>query len=303
MSIPTAVECCRSRFNVTRMCLEEFENKRRLGEYDEIVSRFNMWMLNIAAHKQGTTSLAYRLRDSSHITNLVVDLLKSISEATEEAEQISLGSKTSWQESEGMDTSDDEDDSVDFAMEPERIPAKTTSEIDHIFSHILGNIRCLLRLSIAIRHPAPHDRFLRSGGIDISPFESYDVAHVRDKFPFAEPFLFDRLGKAISRRRLYLKYREQHKAQLANPTHSVNDDQTAASSLPSLSQLETLDVMKLQFDNDSESGMSRTSYATTNPQSSALSVPKIPDNVNTWDPFECPFCFCITVARNRKDWK
>lgn len=45
-------------------------------------------------------------------------------------------------------------------------------------------------------------------------FEVLDVDHIRSKFMNAEDFLVVKLGKAISRRRQYLRYRKEYRERL-----------------------------------------------------------------------------------------
>ncbi|KAM7216340.1 hypothetical protein V8F06_008262 [Rhypophila decipiens] len=69
---------------------------------------------------------------------------------------------------------------------------------------------------LTIRNPAPHDRFAASvPAIDTDHYEPFDIQHVQGKFGQADQWLAARLGKAISRRRQYFKYRERHHQKLA----------------------------------------------------------------------------------------
>ncbi|KAF4306352.1 hypothetical protein GTA08_BOTSDO05173 [Botryosphaeria dothidea] len=70
------------------------------------------------------------------------------------------------------------------------------------------NITSLLRLSMSVRNPTPHDQFMNSQQIDTSSFEAFDIRHTREKFPSAPESSVINLGKAISRRRGYFIYRE-----------------------------------------------------------------------------------------------
>lgn len=68
---------------------------------------------------------------------------------------------------------------------------------------------------MAIRSPAAHDQFLDSSDLDISHHEFYEIQHVHDKFPNVDPELAQRLGRAISKRRMYFTYRETHTKKIA----------------------------------------------------------------------------------------
>jgi hypothetical protein len=196
----------------------------------EACARFDIWKNNIGAHRRGQASLDYRLRDASNIQNTVVDLLQEIKSALKDVNGIVIGETVPW----------DQKDLITDVEEPEFDEPQT--EIEEILNYVLDTVRCLLRLSISIKHPAPHDRFLRSANINITPYENFDIGHVQSKFPSSPDFLINRLGKANSKRRLYLKYREQHRQRLESD-HGP-DNQTVASSLPSRSHREEIDNEK-----------------------------------------------------------
>jgi hypothetical protein len=194
-------------------------------------------------------------------------------------------------------------------------------------SDVVEVITCLLRLSMAIRNPAPHDQFMESGQINTSYFESFDIGHVLAKFPGAERYLINRLGKAISRRRQYLKYRDEHHKKLAQgiedvieapkpvsepirtefaPTKAapteINPESTVASSIPLVMKAPTA-YIDLDEDVYSEDGLSQTSYATSANESTNNRPPPIPKEAQEGKPFECPLCFMIISIRNSHSWK
>jgi hypothetical protein len=99
------------------------------------------------------------------------------------------------------------------------------SEVGQILTDIGHTVDCLLRLSTAIRTPAPHDRFRSRAGAGIAErFEHWDTRHVEEKFPAIDFRIAERLGKAAARRRQYFKYREEHAAKLAEGLEPWNTD-------------------------------------------------------------------------------
>jgi hypothetical protein len=52
---------------------------------------------------------------------------------------------------------------------------------------------------------------------DKSIYQSFDVQHVREKFPHVSPYMAIRLGRAITRRRHYLEYTKQKSGRLLAP--------------------------------------------------------------------------------------
>ena len=106
-----------------------------------------------------------------------------------------------------------QDDSEGSEDEPED-DSSSTSELQQLVNSTETLITDLMQLSSTIRNLAPHNVFAQARSIDTSHFEAYDIQHVQGKYPLAAQFLVTRMGQAISRRRLYLRYREEHRAKL-----------------------------------------------------------------------------------------
>jgi len=187
-----------------------------------------------------------------------------------------------------------------------------STELQQLMSDIAETVTCLLRLSMVIRNPAPHDQFLKSIDIDTSYYEEFDTSHVREKFPNAQEHLIARLGRAISRRRQYLKYREMHHKKLAlgididpsatQDTHTeILPQSTIASSLPTA--LKSVDHIDLDGDSQSESGISDASSATTTNYTTKLHLPPLPKEAQDGSPFECPLCYMIISIRKTRSWR
>ncbi|EHK23943.1 uncharacterized protein TRIVIDRAFT_127290, partial [Trichoderma virens Gv29-8] len=175
-------------------------------------------------------------------------------------------------------------------------------EIGHI-------IDCLLRLSITIRNPAPHDQFSSRAGADtISMYKEWDMKHICEKFNRLDSKLADRLGIALSRRRQYLKYREEHSQKLAHGLYSETDEvdnaTTIASSIPkNLNDIDnSTSFLEMDILLDAMSETSATSYALSSAATNELRVPKIPREYID-GPFQCPLCRTIIMIDNRSSWK
>ena len=293
-----------------RKCLEDF---RLLEEADypiatdsdqkavrEIVgeeARFKIWSGNIGAHSTGRRSLQYRLRDASHLEEQVKSLLEELSELLVDAYSIVVGGKVPWDHI--------EDDGLSMGSDPntesDDLPA---TEMDQVSQNVSDVINCLLRLSVAIRNPAPHDRFATFASIDASHFEPYDIDHVRSRFNKIEPFLAERLGRAISRRRQYFKYRESHHLKLSQGLNSreANDESTVASSLPRHAKVAGFNPEAVDEDEASDSGITQTSFASSHTGGDKLRVPPLPREAEN-GPFECPFCYMMIIASGSLSWK
>lgn len=153
---------------------------------------------------------------------------------------------------------------------------------------------------MTIQNPSPHDRFLKASSIDTSYYEAHDIDHVRSKFPDASPLITERLGKAISWRRQFIKYSEAHrkryKSGLDNNNGGIETQSTIASSLPNVTKLGA-------YDPENSDAVSQTSFATSVAGDDKLKVPPMPDGVDYDDEFECPLCYYIVSVKNRDAWK
>ncbi|RBQ77988.1 hypothetical protein FVER14953_09428 [Fusarium verticillioides] len=218
---------------------------------------------------------------------------------------------------EGSDP-DSEDSSTDSDLDSDENTPET--RLSTLCTDIAEAIDCLLRLSLAIANPAPHERFRKLGAgpdEDISFYEAHDVRYVQDKFPNISKNLPDILGKFITRRRQFFKYRESHHAKLAEgldqATHKDTSrtevvPNTVASSLPEHFKRSGV----IDEDNRSDMAMSETSYATSAGYlmledgemrpAPPLKVPQRPPEAEK-GVFECPFCYRMILASSRGAWK
>jgi hypothetical protein len=253
--------------------------------------------------------LDYRLRDASHLQEHVLRLLFSLAENLSDAREISSGARVPWDQLPFSDSdSDDSEDEEDTQTEPivsQELQHKT--EMEQILAGINEAITNLLRLSAAIRTPARHDQWLNfSKSFDTTPFEQYDIAHVAAKYPHISGNLARRLGTALSRRRCYFKYREEHRNKMAAGLAVEEQDgkSTIASSLPDKQKISAVSIDMLgDDDNQSEGGFTATSFATSIAGTAALRIPPLPPDANYDKHFECPFCYDIIIVKNRSAWK
>ncbi|KAF1849284.1 uncharacterized protein K460DRAFT_277438, partial [Cucurbitaria berberidis CBS 394.84] len=283
---------------------------------DEL-GRFRLWCGNLGAHRRGKGSLDYKLREASHIRDRVIELLQNLKSVLQEAIDIIKGERVPWE-----DLSDSESDVSDSEILQNK--ESTTTELEQLASNMAEINTCLMRLSMAIRNPAPHDQFKESTHINVTHFEAFDIDHVRGKFPMAKEYLVVRLGKAISRRRQYLRYREEHRKKLEHglgsqpqaqvqeltiphsTSHTVTSpsekiESTIASSLP-LAIKASASAMELDENDQYEDVLSQTSYASSTNDTARLRPPPLPEQGQDGDPFECPLCFRFTSVRQLAAW-
>jgi hypothetical protein len=131
-----------------------------------------------------------------------------------------------------------------------------------------------LRVFRRVHLQAPSRFMQRMHSIDNSHFRSFDIGHVRAKFPDAPNYLVERLGKAISRRRQYLSYREEY----------------------------PLDLMYIGPDGQEEAKKTEPMEKAPS-QPSTLITPPLP-GASYHDKFgECPICFRLISIPSKARWR
>jgi hypothetical protein len=316
--IATHVQQCFSHFHQTcaSFSMAEVSIKRKAGSFslEDQLGRFRLWCGDVAAHQRGRSSLDYKLREASHIREGVIRLLMHLDSILEEANDIIMGHRTPWEDLSESDSETDEEDPV----EPQNNVSEVT-ELQQLISNTAEVVTCLMRLSIAIRNPAPHNQYKESRHIDMSYFEKFDIEHVCAKFPNAPAYLTERLGAAISRRRQYLRYRKDHQERLKQGLEQIELPQaiyeheetsvgqseriesTVASSIPPAMRTSgpTIQVEKQDYYEDV---LSQTSYASSNNDPAKLRPPPLPEQGYNGEPFECPLCCRLSSVSQTSAW-
>lgn len=206
-------------------------------------------------------------------------------------------------------------------------------EVKHI-------VTCLYKLSIVIQNPVSRDRLERCEKIEVDHYEYFDIAHASQKFPFAEQYLVDRLGKANTKRRQLFQYHEKHHDKLAlyidapiDPELDLQDTEgddpdagllerdqdpavkienptpglvTIAKTVNTQTTVSTFVERSARQTEGSDAGRSQTSYATSvgDDTHTKLRIPAPPKVARDFDgePFECPYCFSVTAVENSRSW-
>jgi hypothetical protein len=180
----------------------------------------------------------------------------------------------------------------------------STTEIEEIHQGLVETIMQLYQMSMIIRKPAQHDRLVGTSKQDSEPFQFWAKQHISNKYPNADALAIDRISSAMARQRAILKYRERHHTKLSQGIDSGGDGKSAM-----LSETVVTDLFKEipgQFsDMVSDTGASETSYGGTLLEGTGADAPKIPPipkNGREQRPFECPYCFYIITARDKRAW-
>ena len=168
-------------------------------------------------------------------------------------------------------------------------------ELDIIIRDISQTIDCLYRISIHLTQRSANQHGAKVAAIDVSLFEDYDTEYLREKYPSLPEFLVARIGKAISRRRQYLTYRELHARKLRSHLEGEKDTDTLSiltrTTATTFRSQSGLDESLTSTRPDSRlTIMSETTYATLAANTDRITMPDVPKDALQGAPFECPIC-------------
>ena len=215
---------------------------------------------------------------------------------------------------------------------------ETSTELGELYSITVNAISSLFRLSLLIQKSSRGIKFAKS-----SREGEYDTQHdslyIQDRFPYISSNrpLVERLGKANARRRQWLSYRKRHRDKLAeaNPIENISTGHPSGGSNFPLEEREGWPYAAISSLGSSAARQSRLSSTTaTSVQDSQLPkieeeyqvaasettsyidgtqsslfeegklfVPQAPLEVETGQPFECPYCFSIVTVRGLRAWR
>ena len=216
------------------------------------------------------------------------------------------------------------------------------TELEQLMHGMEKIITNLFKLSTMIRKGnVSHDRLVKSSKIDVSHYEHYDLQHARTRFPAGSQYLIDRMGKAISRRRQYLKYREEHHEKLAGLSAKVEphdqyslvrqhhpglETPSLSPNMPANNSTEhdrgyEYPMSIVQSTNASTFVASKipapvnldvevasmadteSSYVTSAVGEEKLRVPPPPESSRGGLSFECPYCYTICRLNGPEEWQ
>lgn len=254
--------------------------------YDER-GRLRIWAANVGAHQTGQSSLDFRLRDTSHVRQEILDLLADLRGLLDDI-IVYFKEEPSEDELWSEDESDDD----------------PTTELQSYFRRVNTTIKCLYKMAMLIRNPAQHDMLRHSQSDETAAFKPFDQQYVRDKFPQASEQLVLSLGGLITRRRRYLKYRERHNIKLGKGLEKPEDEGKTSVGSISDTMASEFQAVGVDFgDVTSTSHKSATSYPSSVWQEILPTIPPPPPpGSSDGRPFVCPYCFYIIEKNSTKSW-
>jgi hypothetical protein len=213
-----------------------------------------------------------------------------------------------------------EDDSVD-----------SCGRISHTCHKIAEDISYLFRVAALIGKSIARDRYARAESASKEKFDDqYDIAHVKAKFRQgkASDWLLLRLGRAITKRRQYIKYVREHRSRidheplqpresnvlptlsLADPTQAKVQPRAATlasrpSQMPTLATTVVSNVLlnvEQTFEDDRSVTTANTTWFDEDPDQK-LTVPPLTDYTTLGREFPCAFCPTITKFNSQGSWK
>lgn len=218
-------------------------------------------------------------------------------------------------EKDGVEQTDARSNFVEDELEALFGDGGSIPDLQQVFHVIANLVDCLLRLSVTMQNPAPHDQFKsRAGEGVLDSYERWDIRHVQEKFSNLDRSVAQRLGKALTRRRQYFRYRLQHHNRLSEGIGLDKSDgrtesdarSTIASSLPAHLKDSAGEVASVRnvWSNmhDNTSDISQTSYGSSNASPDRLRVPPMPRDYIK-GPFICQFCQMLVSIDSTNVWK
>ncbi|KAK5658055.1 hypothetical protein OQA88_2611 [Cercophora sp. LCS_1] len=206
-------------FNAAGEARPEFSGRAR----DE-QGRFRVWAANIGAMQSPRShlSLDHRLGKAPTIHEAVVSELQRLWRSAERAYRILIGELPGHLLDVPPGFSDPLLENTEAVIEPSfegGFDAGPVSELSELFFAINSTINHLFRLAMVIRGRRPRgrlpgpDRDDQDDQLDASR----DIIYLEDSLPKTKtkPWLAERLGKAITQRREYIRYRQSHHVKLA----------------------------------------------------------------------------------------
>ncbi|USP81803.1 hypothetical protein yc1106_09077 [Curvularia clavata] len=293
----------------------------------EELDRFSLFIGNIGAlHRpESPLSIESRLQDANDVLTHIFGLLTDLNDVTAELLDIVSGKR------DGM---------VTVADEAEE-DGEVISEANELREEISETITRLFRVSILIRQAAPTDIFAKALSRNRYHFsDQFDIAHVGEKYHKLATkeygWLRQRLGRAITQRRHYLSYVQDHREKLGGiRDHQDGADVSAAKSqAPVIKQLLDSKPMldaesrpsfftkattiaaeriapQLHVAGDSDPDEDARSYTTVSrsidgdhESSANVRIPKLDTlRADHKNEFECPFCFRIKKFKSERLWR
>ncbi|KKP02493.1 hypothetical protein THAR02_05402 [Trichoderma harzianum] len=305
--------------------LEENEILNDIYSRDALdaLERFALWAGSLGALREPNSQLSieYRLaeapdirieihRQLDYLLEAIDDGMLEIARLTNTSNVPSVATIVQKRQANYELQEDDKDmehfDSfVDIQSEP-------SEEIRTNLELISESLRMLFRIAVLVRKANPDNRFERAIHSSKCTFPpTFDIEHVREKHPKIkakeQSWLAERLGKAIARRRQFIKYCRDRKDRLALDDENI--EAKSATTVMQSSKATTLDPKEIHAATNFAVGdyedevVSILSISTATYVLSTFRLPRLADLSRNGEAFECPICFTLRSIKGERSWR
>lgn len=276
--------------------------------------RFQLWATNLGAHQHARSpkSADYRLLGAPLVVRRIVEVLQQLDETLENIRAILTGERLdSCQMNESPTL--DSDSSSSLSQDED-------TELDALLGSVTVLNTNLLKVSVIVRKGIETDRYVKANASRYRMDPSFDIRHCYEKFHVNarspdEHWLAERLGKAITMRRQFLRYSAEHERRIAHvlpqrtggsvpvpfsvhATSRPTQRETAASTI----QLDDL-IEKYAASTMGTQSISAASTHLERPGKEWMRVPDMGEISKGQGQFKCPYCYTIVAPKSRSAWK
>ncbi|OHW97580.1 hypothetical protein CSPAE12_03633 [Colletotrichum incanum] len=291
-------------------------------EATDEAGRFKIWASNVGAFQrpQSSSSLDSRLKKAERMRNSVASGLKRLEDALNRANDIALGKMPNRTTSPATTGGIVKHSMGTGSRNTDERERGFTMEINELFNNIRSCITYLFTLSTLLRRSHPRGRTSRQGPQDSQSDPRPFITNAKDKFPKLKqsPWLADRIGQRTARQIDYIRYRQNHRRNLARVDAELSQDELterattkATSFQDTLAAAESIKQAALSSTPEGSIHTVATSFAHTAigdnysgrivPQLTEMWLDGRPLGYN--EPIECPYCRTIQVIKDRYHWK
>ncbi|KAL7912177.1 hypothetical protein GGI35DRAFT_492123 [Trichoderma velutinum] len=274
----------------------EVPNVISSSEITDALERFALWAGNLGALREPTSklSLDYRLAEAPEIRNQIHRQLDYLLEAIDDV-------ATVVQERQADHDITEDDINVEYFDALDDPQDGPSEEIRMNVELISESLKTLFRIAVL--------RAIHFSNFTFS--HTFDIDYVEEKYPKLktkeQSWLAERLGKAIARRRQFIKYCRDHRDRLALDDENIEAE--SATTVIQSSKATTLQLEKIQtesnfaVDDYEDDVVSILSTSTTTDVLSTLALPRLVDLSKDGEAFECPICFTLKSLKGEQSWR
>ncbi|KAK8076171.1 hypothetical protein PG994_003443 [Apiospora phragmitis] len=223
-SVASQTEAVESRCGDIIRCIDTNDGSTNISSEDvvDVWDKFKLWAGNIGARQSpnSAASLESRLKGARRVLEQVVRLLNDIQEALDDLFEIASGNLENRFIPSTPELIDKDPTSVQSSGLSNVGGSKLEKYEDQDLLELLSkSVGSLLKITILIRKATPRDRFAKALQGSNPFMDDFDIAYVAERYPkLGTPdaqWLCERLGRAITKRRQFLRNSRDHSRRIA----------------------------------------------------------------------------------------